>query len=172
MKDLGKLIRDVPNFPVEGILFKDITTLLRDPEAFRQAIDSLVAHYEGQHVDRVVAIESRGFVIGAPLAYKLGAGLVPVRKPGKLPAQTISVEYSLEYGTNTLEMHVDAIEPGQQVLVVDDLLATGGSAKAAIDLVERLGGRVIGVAFLVELKFLRGIERLQGYDVFSLIQYD
>lgn len=172
MKDLSKLIRDVPNFPVEGILFKDITTLWRDPEAFHQAIDSLVAHYAGQHIDRVVAIESRGFIIGAPLAYLLGAGLVPVRKPGKLPSRTISVEYSLEYGTNTLEMHVDAIEPGQRVLVVDDLLATGGSAKAAIDLVERLGGTVVGVAFLVELKFLHGKERLKGYDVFSLIQYD
>ncbi len=172
MQDLGKLIRDVPNFPIEGILFKDITTLLRDPQAFRQAIDGLGAHYAGQQIDRVVAIESRGFIIGAPLAYKLGAGLVPVRKPGKLPAQTISVEYSLEYGTNTLEMHLDAIEPGQRVLIVDDLLATGGSAKAAIDLVERLGGVVVGLAFLVELKFLRGVERLKGYDVFSLIQYD
>jgi len=172
VQDLGKLIRDVPNFPIEGILFKDITTLLRDPQAFRQAIDGLGAHYAGQQIDRVVAIESRGFIIGAPLAYKLGAGLVPVRKPGKLPAQTISVEYSLEYGTNTLEMHLDAIEPGQRVLIVDDLLATGGSAKAAIDLVERLGGVVVGLAFLVELKFLRGVERLKGYDVFSLIQYD
>jgi adenine phosphoribosyltransferase len=169
--DLAKLIRDVPDFPVKGILFKDITTLLRDPHAFREAVDALAARWAGKKIDQVVAIESRGFALGAPLAYILGAGFVPVRKPGKLPAETISVEYSLEYGTNTLQMHVDAISPGQRVLIVDDLLATGGSAKAAVELVERVGGVVVGLAFLIELKFLRGAEKLEGYDVFSLIGF-
>jgi adenine phosphoribosyltransferase len=169
--DLAKLIRDVPDFPVKGILFKDITTLLRDPQAFREAVDGLAARWIGRGIDQVVAIESRGFALGAPLAYILGAGFVPVRKPGKLPAKTISVEYSLEYGTNTLQMHIDAITPGQRVLIVDDLLATGGSAKAAIELVERLGGVVVGLAFLIELKFLRGAEKLKGYEVFSLIGF-
>ncbi len=169
--DLAKLIRDVPDFPIKGILFKDVTTLLKDAQAFRQAIDDLYQRYAGQKIDQVVAIESRGFAFGAPLAYKLGAGFVPVRKPGKLPAKTISVEYSLEYGTNVLEMHVDAIEPGQRVLIVDDLLATGGSAKAAAELVERLGGQVVGIAFLIELEFLQGVKKLEGYDVFSLIRF-
>ena len=169
--DLAKLIRDVPDFPVKGILFKDITTLLRNPLAFKEAVDALAARWLGQRIDQVVAIESRGFILGAPLAYKLGAGFVPVRKPGKLPAETISVEYSLEYGTNMLQMHVDAISPGQRVLVVDDLLATGGSAKAAVELVERLGGVVVGLAFLVELGFLKGAAKLEGYDVFSLIGF-
>lgn len=169
--DLAKLIRDVPDFPIKGILFKDVTTLLKDAQAFRQAIDALYERYAGQKIDQVVAIESRGFAFGAPLAYKLGAGFVPVRKPGKLPAKTISVEYSLEYGTNVLEMHVDAIEPGQKVLIVDDLLATGGSAKAAAELVERLGGQVVGIAFLIELEFLQGAKKLEGYDVFSLIRF-
>jgi adenine phosphoribosyltransferase len=171
MMDLASLIRDVPDFPVKGILFKDITTLLRDPRAFRAAVDALAAHYAGQAIDEVVAIESRGFVLGAPLAYQLGAGFVPVRKPGKLPAETIHVEYSLEYGTNTLHMHRDALTAGQRVLLVDDLLATGGSAKAAIELVEALGGVVVGVAFLVELGFLQGMSKLQGYDVFSLVKF-
>lgn len=169
--ELEKYIRDIPDFPIEGILFKDITPLLRDARAFRAAIDLLASHYEGTEIDQVVAIESRGFLFAAPLAYKLGAGMVPVRKPGKLPADVISVEYSLEYGSNTLEMHRDAIESGQRVLLVDDLLATGGSAKAAIELIERLGGRVVGVAFLIELTFLRGVDKLAGYDVFSIIKY-
>jgi adenine phosphoribosyltransferase len=168
--ELVKFIRDVPDFPVEGILFKDITPLLGDGEAFRKVIDVLADRYADVQVDQVVAIESRGFILGAPLAYKLGAGFVPVRKPGKLPAATTQVEYSLEYGTNALEMHVDAITSGQKVLLVDDLLATGGSARAAIDLIERLGGTVIGVAFLIELVFLNGIEQLKGYDVFSLLR--
>lgn len=169
--DLAKTIRDVPDFPVEGILFKDITTLLQRPAAFREAVDALAGHFADKGVDQIVAIESRGFVFGAPLAYKLGSGFVPVRKAGKLPAKTISVEYSLEYGTNTLEMHADAIEPGQRVLLVDDLLATGGSARAAIELVERLGGTVIGCAFLIELEPLQGAKQLEGYDVFSLIRF-
>jgi len=169
--DLARLIRDVPDFPKKGILFKDITTLLRDPEAFREAIDALAARYVDERIDEVVAVESRGFVFGAPLAYKLGAGFVPVRKPGKLPAQTTSVEYRLEYGTSRLEMHLDAIQPGQRILLVDDLLATGGSAKAAAELVERLGGVIVGVAFLIELEFLQGARKLEGYRIYSLIRF-
>jgi adenine phosphoribosyltransferase len=160
--DLATMIRDVPDFPVKGILFKDITTLIRDADAFREAIDQMTARFQGTPIDLVVAVESRGFVFGAPIAYKLGAGFIPVRKPCKLPAETIRQEYSLEYGTNVLEMHKDAIKPGQRVLIVDDLLATGGSAHATINLVEQLGGRVVGLAFLVELLFLHGTEKLQG----------
>ena len=170
--ELANLIRDVPDFPVKGILFKDITTLIKNTEAFREVIDQMAAHYADTEVDVVVAIEARGFIFGAPLAYKLGAGFVPVRKPGKLPAAVISESYTLEYGTNTLEMHQDAIEPGQRVLVIDDLLATGGSARATINLVERLGGQVVGVAFMIELDFLHGRDKLVGYDVLSLIHYD
>jgi adenine phosphoribosyltransferase len=169
--DLASLIRDVPDFPVPGILFKDITTLVRNPAAFREVVSRLADHYADTPVDIVVAIESRGFILGAPLAWHLGAGFVPVRKPGKLPAKSISDSYSLEYGTNTLEIHEDAIQPGQRVLVVDDLLATGGSARAAINLIERLGGKVVGVAFLVELDFLNGRQKLDGYPVLSLIHY-
>lgn len=171
MDDLANLIRDVPDFPIKGILFKDVTTLLQDAQAFRQTVDALAKEYVDKQIDAVVAIESRGFIFGAPLAYRLGAGFVPVRKPGKLPAETISIDYSLEYGTNTLEMHADAIKQGQRVLIVDDLLATGGSAKAAVDLVERLGGVVVGLAFVVELEFLNGIKKLEGYDVLSLIKF-
>ena len=169
--DLASLIRDVPDFPIDGILFKDITTLTRNKEAFREAIDRMADRYADINIDGIVAIEARGYIFGAPLAYKLGAGFVPIRKPGKLPAETISESYELEYGTNTLEMHRDGIEPGQRILVVDDLLATGGSARAAINLVERLGGRIVGVAFLVELDFLHGRDKLQGYDMLSLIHY-
>ena len=169
--DLASLIRDVPDFPIDGILFKDITTLTRNKEAFREAIDRMADRYADIDIDGIVAIEARGYIFGAPLAYKLGAGFVPIRKPGKLPAETISESYELEYGTNTLEMHRDGIEPGQRILVVDDLLATGGSARAAINLVERLGGTIVGVAFLVELDFLNGREKLEGYDILSLIHY-
>ncbi|MCD6519291.1 MAG: adenine phosphoribosyltransferase [Anaerolineae bacterium] len=169
--DLASFIRDIPDFPVEGILFKDITPLLQNPQAFREAIDQLAARYKDRAIDQVVAIESRGFIFGAPLAYKLGAGFIPVRKPGKLPAETISVEYTLEYGTNTLEMHKDALKPGDRVLLVDDLLATGGSARAAAKLIEQLGGKVEGIAFLIELEFLHGRSKLEGYDVFSLITF-
>ncbi len=170
--ELAGLIRDVPDFPIEGILFKDITTLIRDGDAFREVIDWMVDQYAGSNIDTVVAIEARGYIFGAPLAYQLGAGFVPIRKPGKLPAKTISESYELEYGTNSLEMHEDGIEPGQRVLVIDDLLATGGSARAAVNLVDRLGGKIIGVAFLIELDFLNGREKLEGYDVKSLIHYD
>jgi len=167
--DLASLIRDVPDFPVPGILFKDITTLLRNAAALREVVTRLAEQYADAQVDIVAAIESRGFIFGAPLAVQLGAGFVPVRKPGKLPAQAISESYTLEYGTNTLEMHVDAIQPGQRVLVVDDLLATGGSARAAVNLVERLGGKVVGLAFVVELDFLNGRQKLTGYPVHSLV---
>jgi adenine phosphoribosyltransferase len=169
--DLAKLVRDVPDFPISGILFRDITPLLQDATALRQAVDQLAEHYVGRRVDLVAAIESRGFIFGAPLAYQLHTGFVPIRKPGKLPAETVSIEYSLEYGTNTLEMHRDAIRPGQRVLVVDDLLATGGSARAAAQLIEGQGGVVVGAAFLVELAFLRGVEKLQGYEVYSLLRF-
>ena len=169
--DLASMIRDVPDFPVDGILFKDITTLLTDADAFRTVIDRLVERFQGKEIDTIAAIESRGFIVGAPMAYLLNAGFVPVRKPNKLPADKIAREYSLEYGRNVLEMHVDAIKPGQKVLLVDDLLATGGSARASVELIEQLGGEVVGVAFLIDLTFLEGVKKLDGYDVFSLIQF-
>lgn len=170
--NLADFIADVPDFPIEGVLFKDITPLLSDPEAFRESVDLIVAEFEDREIAQVVAIESRGFIFGAPIAYQLGCGFVPIRKPEKLPREKISVEYSLEYGTNTLEMHADAIEPGDNVLLVDDLLATGGSARAAIDLLERLGGQVAGIAFLVELAFLKGREKLKDYDIFSIMTFE
>jgi adenine phosphoribosyltransferase len=170
--DLARLVRAIPDFPIKGILFRDITTLVRDGEAFQEAIDTMVEHYINTDIEVVAAIEARGWIFGAPLSYELGAGFVPIRKPSKLPAETISVSYALEYGTNTLEMHKDAITPGAKVLIVDDLLATGGSAKAACELVEKLGGQVVGLAFLIELVDLKGREKLKGYDVFSMIQYE
>ena len=170
--DLTSTIRSVPDFPVEGILFYDITTMLKNPGAFKYSVDQLFERYRDQNIDVVVGMESRGFIFGSPLAYLLGVGFVPVRKPGKLPATKLAESYELEYGTNTLEIHQDGITPGQQVLIIDDLLATGGTAKATCRLVERLGGTIAGVAFLIELNFLNGRSQLQGYDVFSLLQYD
>ena len=169
--ELRAKIREIPDFPKPGILFYDITTLLKDPLAYRAAIDAMLAPYLGQKIDVVVGMESRGFIFSAPLAYQLGAGLVPVRKLGKLPAETVSVEYALEYGSNTLEIHRDAIEPGQQVLIVDDLLATGGTVRGTVDLVRRLQGEIVGLAFLVELAFLKGRDRLVERSVTSVIQY-
>lgn len=169
--DLASLIRDIPDFPVKGVLFKDVTTLLKDARAFREAVDALAAPYRGQQIDVVAAIESRGFIFAAPVAYLLRSAFVPIRKPGKLPAETISVEYTLEYGSNTLEIHRDAIQPGQRVLLVDDLLATGGSAKAAVQLIERLGGQVVGIAFLINLTFLKGVDNLPGYEAYSVIDF-
>ncbi len=169
--DLRARIREVPDFPKPGILFYDITTLLKDPAAYRESIDLLTAPYRERKVDIVVGMESRGFIFSAPMAYQLRAGFVPVRKLGKLPAETVSVEYALEYGTNTLEVHKDAIVPGQKVLIVDDLLATGGTVNGTIDLVRRLGGDVVGLAFLVELLFLKGRDKLRGHDIHSVIQY-
>ena len=170
--DLAATIRSVPNFPIEGIVFYDITTMLKNPVALKESIDRLTSHYQNAGVDMVVGIESRGFIFGIPLAYNLGAGFVPVRKPSKLPAETIVESYALEYGTNSLEIHVDAIEKGQKVLIADDLLATGGTAKATCNLVEKLGGQVVGLAFAIELNYLKGREKLQGFDVFSLLRYD
>ncbi|MGH2467048.1 MAG: adenine phosphoribosyltransferase [Candidatus Limnocylindrales bacterium] len=169
--DLRARIREVPDFPKPGILFYDITTLLKDAAAYREAIDLLVEPYHKERIDLVVGMESRGFIFSAPMAYQLQAGLVPVRKLGKLPAETVSVEYALEYGTNTLEIHKDAIQPGQRVLIVDDLLATGGTVSGTIELVERLAGQVVGLAFLVELDFLKGRERLHGQSIHSVIRY-
>jgi adenine phosphoribosyltransferase len=170
-EDLRAKIREIPDFPKPGILFYDITTLLKDPDAFREAVDLMIEPFRDGRIDVVVGMESRGFIFSAPMAYQLHAGLVPVRKLGKLPAETLSVEYALEYGSNTLEIHRDAIEPGQRVLIVDDLLATGGTVRGTIDLVERLRGEVVGLAFLVELDFLKGRDRLAGHRVASVIQY-
>lgn len=171
--NLKDKIRDIPDFPKKGVLFKDITTLLKDGAAFQAAIDGMVALLQdsGVQVDKVAAVESRGFIFGAPIAYKLGVGVVPVRKLGKLPAQTISVDYSLEYGMNTVEMHTDGVEAGERVLVVDDLLATGGTTAASIELVEKVGGKVVGVMFLIELEFLNGRQTLGDYPTFALIKY-
>ena len=169
--ELRAKIREIPDFPKPGILFYDITTLLKDPVAYRAAIDAMLAPYAGMAIDVVVGMESRGFIFSASMAYQLGAGLVPVRKLGKLPAETISIEYALEYGSNTLEVHRDAIQPGQKVLIVDDLLATGGTVNGTVELVQRLKGEICGLAFLVELGFLKGRDRLAGYAVSSVITY-
>ena len=168
---LRERIREIPDFPKPGILFYDITTLLKDPAAYKESIDLMLEPYANDAVDLVVGMESRGFIFSAPMAYQLGAGLVPVRKLRKLPAETITVEYALEYGSNTLEIHRDAVQPGQKVLIVDDLLATGGTVKGTIELVERLKGEVVGLAFLVELDFLKGRDRLEGRRVSSVIKY-
>lgn len=168
---LASAIRAIPNFPKKGILFRDITTLLKEPAAFRSAIDQLTALCAGRGITKVVSIESRGFILGAPIACNLRAGFVPVRKPGKLPAPVIRESYALEYGTDTLEMHQDAIVPGDLVLVVDDLLATGGTAGAACKLIERLGGSIVACAFLIELSFLQARKRLDKYEIVSLVDY-
>ena len=170
-EELRARIREIPDFPKPGILFYDITTMLKDPAAYLESIDLMLEPWREDKVDLVVGMESRGFIFSAPMAYLLNAGLVPVRKLGKLPAETITVEYALEYGSNTLEIHRDAIQPGQRVLVVDDLLATGGTVRGTIDLVERLQGEVVGLGFLVELEFLKGRERLQGLRVESVVRY-
>ncbi|MGN6561686.1 MAG: adenine phosphoribosyltransferase [Thermomicrobiales bacterium] len=172
MVTLAELIRDVSDFPKPGILFKDITTLLKDGPAFRQTIDELEARCRAYDATKIIGIESRGFIFAAPLAERLSAGFVPVRKLGRLPAPTVRAEYALEYGTNTVEMHRDAIAAGERVLIVDDLLATGGTCRASIDLVEDLGGVVVGCVFLAELTFLKGRQALAGYDIQTLIQYD
>ncbi len=165
------LIRDIPNFPVQGILFRDITTLLKEGPAFRQVIDQMCSKLQGLNAKKVVAIESRGFIFGAPIAYEMSLGFVLVRKLGKLPAETISAAYELEYGTNTVEMHSDAIEPGERIIIVDDLLATGGTTRATIELVERLGGEVVALAFMIELTDLGAREYLQDYNIVTLIRY-
>jgi adenine phosphoribosyltransferase len=172
MDELKTLIREIPDFPKPGILFYDITTLLKDKCGLRGAIDGLREHYRGVAVDLVLGIEARGFIFAPALAYAMGTGFVPVRKPKKLPSTCLQVSYDLEYGTDSLEMHTDAIVERQRVLIVDDLLATGGTAQAVGKLVEQAGGEVVGMAFLVELTFLNGRRKLNGYDVFSLLQYD
>jgi len=172
MNELKKLIREVPDYPKPGILFYDVTTLLKDKQGFHAMIDKLCGHYDGHTVDLVAGIEARGFIFAPALAYRLGAGFVPVRKPKKLPSKTASISYALEYGTDTLEIHEDAVKPGNRVIICDDLLATGGTAAATAKLIQQLGGVVEGAAFAVELTFLNGRKKLNGFDVFSLIQYD
>ncbi len=169
--DLRQHIRDVPDFPKQGIVFKDITTLLKDSGALKRTIDLMSEYYGGWKLDQIVAIESRGFIFGSALAIQLGTGFVPVRKPNKLPAQKERVEYSLEYGTDSIEIHSDALKPGQNVLIIDDLLATGGTAAAAAALVQKLDARVAGLGFVIELTFLNGRDKLAGFDIHSLIQY-
>ena len=169
---LKNLIREIPDFPKKGILFYDITTLLKDKAGYAALIDQLAEHYIGKQVDLILGMEARGFIFGPALAYRLNAGFVPVRKPGKLPAATARVEYDLEYGSNVLEVHKDAIEKGQRVLIVDDLLATGGTAQATAKLATSLGAQIAGLGFVVELDFLKGRDKLKGYDVFSLLHYD
>jgi adenine phosphoribosyltransferase len=172
MEELKRLIREIPDWPKPGILFYDLTTLLKDKKGFQALIDRLCEHYVDKKVDVVAGIEARGFIFAPALAYRLGAGFVPVRKPKKLPWKTSQVSYQLEYGTDTLEVHEDAVQPGQHVLVCDDLLATGGTAAATVKLMRQLSGEVTGAAFAVELRFLNGRAKLPGLDVFSLIQYD
>ena len=171
MDHLKALIREVPDFPKPGINFYDITTLLKHPEGLRNTVDALAAEYEGQAVDSVIGVEARGFIFAPALAYHLGAGFVPVRKPKKLPSECASISYDLEYGQDTLQIHKDAVGDGHRVIIADDLLATGGTARAVVDLVEQLGGTVAGLVFVVELEFLPGREKLAGYDVRSLIKY-
>ncbi|MFI5358616.1 MAG: adenine phosphoribosyltransferase [Halanaerobiales bacterium] len=168
--DLKKFIRDIPNFPKEGIIFKDITPLLKDAEAFKEAIDKMIEYYRDAEFDYIVGIEARGFLIGAPMAIEMGKGFIPIRKPGKLPADILSKDYDLEYGSNRIEIHRDAISPGDRVLIIDDLLATGGTIAAAVELIEELGGQVAGIGFLYELSELKGRDLLTGYDVFSLMK--
>lgn len=171
MNDLRELIREVPDFPKPGINFYDITTLLKNPEGLRRTVDALAAEFEGEKVDTVIGVEARGFIFAPALAYHLGAGFVPVRKPRKLPAECASISYELEYGQDTLEIHRDAIGDGHRVIIADDLLATGGTARAVVDLVESLGGKIAGLVFVVELEFLPGRKKLEGYDIRSLIKY-
>lgn len=169
--DLKKIIRDVPDFPKEGIIFKDITTILQDPEALRASVDEFEKRLEGVEFDLVVGPESRGFIFGVPLAYNMNKGFVPVRKAGKLPYKTKSKEYDLEYGSAVIEMHIDSIKPGDKVVIVDDLLATGGTSKAMIDLIEDLGGEVVKMIYLIELSFLDGREKIGDYSIDAIIEY-
>ncbi|WMJ81271.1 adenine phosphoribosyltransferase [Clostridium sp. MB40-C1] len=170
--DLKESIRIIDGFPKDGISFKDVTTLLQNSKAFKYSVDKVAEHLKDKNVDVIVGPEARGFLFGAPVAYAVGAGFVPVRKKGKLPSDTVAVDYSLEYGTDTLEIHKDAIKPGQKVAIVDDLLATGGTIESVVKLIEKLGGEVVSVDFIIELTDLRGKDKLDGYDVMSLVQYD
>lgn len=169
--DLKDFIRDVPDFPQKGVMFRDITTILKNPEAFKYSIDTIVQKYKDAKIDKVVSIEARGYIFGGAIAYNLNCGLVPVRKLGKLPAETVRMEYELEYGKNVIEIHKDGIEKGERVLLFDDVLATGGTMLAACKLVEMLGGRVVACAFIANLTYLSGVEKLKDYEVFSLVEY-
>ncbi len=170
--DLKSKIRNIPDFPKKGIVFYDITTLIKDGPAFRYVVDKLVESCEGKKIDAVIGAESRGFIFGSVVAYKLGVGFIPVRKPGKLPYETRQISYQLEYGCSTLEMHVDAVKEGDNILIVDDLVATGGTARATAEMIEKAGGKIAGFCFLIELNFLKPREVLKGYDIFSLVSYD
>jgi adenine phosphoribosyltransferase len=172
MKQLSEVIRSIPDFPKKGIIFRDITTLLKDADALHQAVNLLSNRYRSSKIDKIVCIESRGFILGSALAVSLGAGFVPIRKKGKLPAEVVSEQYALEYGTDVIEMHLDALHPGERILLHDDLLATGGTMCAAIKLVEKLHANIIGISFLIELSFLKGRTHLSNYDVFSLVNYE
>jgi len=172
MLDLKKTIRSISDFPKPGIVFRDITTLLQDPAALKEAVDRIAERFEGEKVDVVVGAEARGFIFGPAVAYKLGVGFIPIRKPGKLPYETISATYELEYGADIVEIHKDAVSPGQRVLMIDDLLATGGTMAASCELVEKLGGLIVACAFVIELSFLKGREKLPNYEVFSLVDYE
>ena len=169
--DFKAKIREIPDFPKEGILFYDVTTLLKDGDAFKRIVDKMGSFYEGEGIQKVVAMESRGFILGAPVAYRLGAGFVPVRKPGKLPSDVYEARYELEYGSDALAIHQDAIAPGEKVLIVDDVIATGGTVSATVQLIKKLGGVIQGIAFLIELTGLRGRNKLDGYNVISLVSY-
>ncbi len=171
MEELKKYIRDVPDFPKKGVIFKDITTLLKEGEVFKKTIDSLAEQFKKKKIDKIVSMESRGFIFGGALAYKLGCGFIPVRKKGKLPWNRISVTYELEYGTDTLEIHQDAINKQENILIVDDVLATGGTAKGVAELIEKIGGKVVACVFLIELTFLKGRDKLKDYGIYSLLKY-
>jgi len=170
--DLKKYIRSIKDFPIKGIMFRDITTLLKEPEAIKAALDILMVNIQGKKIDKVVGIESRGFIFGALLAKELGVGFIPVRKPGKLPAETVTQTYQLEYGTDSIQIHKDAISSGDKVLLHDDLLATGGTAEASCKMIEKLGGEIVQISFIIELTFLRGRDKLKKYDVRSLITFE
>ena len=170
--DLKKIIRNIPDFPKKGIVFRDITPLIRDGETFKYSVDMMIKHYKDKKIDAILGAEARGFIFGAAMAYKMGVGFIPVRKPGKLPYETCQVSYELEYGKNILEMHLDAVSSGERILIVDDLVATGGTAKAKAELVEKRGGEVVGFCFLIELEFLNPRKLLEGYDIFSLVRYE
>jgi adenine phosphoribosyltransferase len=170
--DLKEKIRTVPHWPIEGVMFRDITTVLQEPEAMKEACNRFYERYKGKKIDKIVGIDARGFIFGSVLAYQLNLGLILVRKKGKLPYKTVSAEYTLEYGTDTVEMHEDAIQKGDQVLIVDDLIATGGTISAAIELVEKLGGEVVECAFVIELPDLKGREKIKGYNIFSMVEFE
>ena len=170
--DIRETIRTIPDWPVTGVMFRDLTTCMKDPEAFQHTCDVFYHRYKDENIDKVVGIDARGFIFGSVLAYKLGVGFVPIRKKGKLPAETVQESYSLEYGENVIEMHVDAIEKGERVLIIDDLMATGGTIAAAASLVEQLGGEIVELAFVVELPDLKGREKIQGHKVFSITEFE